>query len=176
MCLREELWFVHPFVAFLIASLCRADLLSFATKVNPDTTAVRHLHVLSGQLLMLKRTLTPLQGSLLSLRHDDEKRTSVARRTASGNATPEGADTSRYPHPGFISPEAKLYLADVNGQSNLPSDETQASATADFEFFVFADHIDSVLSSLELFSKIADSIVDFIFNSLSFASNESMKW
>ena len=83
-------------------------------QVNPDTTAVRHLHVLSGQLLMLKRTLSPLQGMLVSLRHDDERRSAVAR-----NLRRAGATGTPVTEAGYISAEAKQYLADVNGQSSF---------------------------------------------------------
>ena len=84
---------------------------------------------MSGQLLMHKRTLTPLQSMIISLRHDDERRSSVAK-----NLRRAGAAGTPVTDEGFISPEAKQYLADVN------------------------DHIDSVLTSLSLFSKIADSV------------------
>ncbi|CDZ98009.1 Mg2 transporter protein, CorA-like/Zinc transport protein ZntB [Phaffia rhodozyma] len=121
------------------------DILEGRALVNPDITAVRHLHVLSGQLLMLKRTLAPLQNLIVSLRQDDRERTRVARLVGG-----YGNESSRVA--GYISREANIYLADVN------------------------DHIDSVLSSLEMFSNMATSIVDFIFNTMSFSSNESMKW
>lgn len=88
------------------------DILEGRALVNPDTTAVRHLHVMSGQLLMLKRTLTPLQGMIQSLRHDDERRSAVAK-----NLRRAGSSGTVVTDEGFISPEAKQYLADVNGSS-----------------------------------------------------------
>jgi hypothetical protein len=37
------------------------------------------------------------------------------------------------------------------------------------------DHADSVLSSLELFMSSCDKLVDYVFNTTNFASNETMK-
>ena len=93
------------------------DVLEGRALVDPDVTSVRHLHVLSGQLLMLKRAMTPLQALIHSLCHDDDVRGTLARL---GSVPHPDAPLSV--HKGFLSPEAKLYLADVQdhiGQSPL---------------------------------------------------------
>ena len=53
--------------------------------------------------------------------------------------------------PSFISPTTRVYLKDC------------------------LDHADSVLSSLELFMSSCDKLVDYVFNTTNFASNETMK-
>ncbi|GAA6002879.1 uncharacterized protein JCM10292_001352 [Rhodotorula paludigena] len=131
---------------------------------RPDMDDVRHLHILSSQLLLLKSTLTPLQLLLQSLRsQDDAKATAAARvETApptAANSPAGGSPRAGSPAPpaegrgrqvvkrGFVSYEARVYLADV------------------------MDHMDSVLGSLDLFSDLAENLIAFTFNNLSYSSN-----
>ena len=55
------------------------------------------------------------------------------------------------PHPGFVSPMAKVYFSDV------------------------LDHVESAISSLELFANLCQQLEDYTFNLLSFSSNQTMK-
>ncbi|KAH9814945.1 hypothetical protein DFH28DRAFT_969877 [Melampsora americana] len=135
----------------------RLTSLEAAVLNNPKLDTVRHLHVLSGELLLLKRTLTPLSSLVHRIRnHDpsDERMTGQSNYSV-GGFTGEPLDhtihQSSSDSTGFISPKAKVYLSDV------------------------LDHIDSLLSSLELFSGWASNLVDFTFNTMSFSTNESMK-
>ncbi|KAG0657505.1 hypothetical protein C6P46_006474 [Rhodotorula mucilaginosa] len=198
---------------------------------RPDMDDVRHLHILSSQLLLLKSTLTPLQLLLQALRSQDDAKAAAAFRIenhapmgtnqpnepppASGNISgtprvgspvpgggdrnasqsrrasstgggggvagmaafssggggdlggaPFSEDMRRYSHghhmamyppppyqqrKGFVSHEAKVYLGDV------------------------MDHIDSVLASLDLFSDLAENLIAFTFNNLSYSSNAYMQ-
>ncbi|KAG0140874.1 hypothetical protein CROQUDRAFT_664583 [Cronartium quercuum f. sp. fusiforme G11] len=139
----------------------RLTSLEAAVLVNPKLDTVRHLHVLSGELLLLKRTLTPLSSLVHGIRnHDpsDEKLASRMNTLRSSSACAfdlwddSQSMMSNQPTPvGFVSPQARVYLSDV------------------------LDHIDSLLSSLELFSGWASNLVDFTFNAMSFSTNESMK-
>ncbi|MBW0493814.1 hypothetical protein O181_033529 [Austropuccinia psidii MF-1] len=138
----------------------RSKLTSLEAKVlvSPDLDTVRHLHVLSGELLLLKRTLTPLSTLVHGImNHDPSERKVVnyraVQRASSGDGLLEDGQSiaTSVPGGGFISSQARLYLSDV------------------------LDHIDSVLSSLELFSEFASNLVDFTFNTMSFSTNESMK-
>ena len=117
---------------------------------------------------MLKRALSPIQSLIVALRMHDTDRASAARSTyynphrlhrnhrndatAPATAASLGVPSSggSYfgnlpPSPGapeaaslgYMSPLAKTYLSDV------------------------LDHIDAVLSSLELFSGLASNLVDF---------------
>lgn len=101
---------------------------------KPSMSAVRHLHSLSAQLLLLKSTISPLQSLIQSLRYADEVKASSAARpqtTTPGNGNGNG----KLRHVGFISHEAKVYLSDT------------------------LDHIDSVVSSLDLFSGISENLI-----------------
>lgn len=125
--------------------------------------------------LLLKRALAPIQSLIVALRMHDSDRATAARssffnphrahhnhRTDGGMSSPGltvpssggsyfpgapappspsilngGAPNASGATPGHISPLAKVYLSDV------------------------LDHIDAVLSSLELFSGLAQNLVDF---------------
>ncbi|KAA1092445.1 hypothetical protein PGT21_002998 [Puccinia graminis f. sp. tritici] len=131
--------------------------------VSPDLDTVRHLHVLSGELLLLKRTLNPLSTLVHGIMNHDpsERKITNYRGTQRSSESERGpAEDFRSTEPrasaanlctGFLSSQAKVYMSDV------------------------LDHIDSVLSSLELFSGLASNLVDFTFNTMSFSTNESMR-
>lgn len=126
--------------ALEIVASFRNELTVLESKVlsNPGMDTIRHLHVLSAQLLLLKSTLSPLQSLIRNLRYNDElKSAQVAQRAYdSGARTPAASirDESFYDdprralsHPSrpsftFLSPLSKTYLNDVD------------------------DHVDSVLS------------------------------
>ncbi|GAA6051889.1 hypothetical protein NBRC10513_002552 [Rhodotorula toruloides] len=140
---------------------------------RPDMDDVRHLHILSSQLLLLKSTFTPLQLLLQAIRSQDDAKAAAAFRiealagpSATANqATGDERDgeaekarekekervTDRAARKGFVSHEAKVYLGDV------------------------MDHVDSVLSSLDLFSDLAENLIAFTFNNLSYSSNAYMQ-
>ncbi|GAA5911884.1 hypothetical protein JCM6882_005230 [Rhodosporidiobolus microsporus] len=128
-----------------------------------DMEDVRHLHILSSQLLLLKSTLTPLQLLLQSLRAQDDAKAAAAFRLdpSTRPSSPAvgvegvsrgGAGGAATPHrKGFVSPEARVYLGDV------------------------MDHVDSVLSSLELFGDLSENLIAYTFNNLSYSSNAYMQ-
>ncbi|BGP49160.1 hypothetical protein JCM10450v2_005043 [Rhodotorula kratochvilovae] len=139
----------------------REQLTTLESRVltRPDMDDVRHLHILSSQLLLLKSTLTPLQLLLQSLRSQDDAKAAAAARidpspapTRAGSPTPgAGEEGRRVARRGFVSHAARLYLSDV------------------------MDHMDSVLSSLDLFADLAENLIAFTFNNLSYSSNAYMQ-
>ncbi|TNY18471.1 hypothetical protein DMC30DRAFT_418810 [Rhodotorula diobovata] len=133
----------------------REQLTTLESRVltRPDMDDVRHLHILSSQLILLKSTLTPLQLLLQSLRSQDDAKAAAAAKidpspAPTRSASPERTATLRR---GFVSHEARLYLSDV------------------------MDHMDSVLSSLDLFADLAENLIAFTFNNLSYSSNAYMQ-
>ncbi|KAM0748844.1 hypothetical protein T439DRAFT_327347 [Meredithblackwellia eburnea MCA 4105] len=110
---------------------------------RPDMSDVRHLHILSAQLLLLKSTLSPLQHLLTSLRIQDDAKSAAACRISVDTVTKKSL--------GFVSYDAKIYLEDV------------------------IDHVDSVMSSLDLFSSLAENLIAYTFNNLSYSSNAYMQ-
>ncbi|GAA5960510.1 hypothetical protein JCM21900_000123 [Sporobolomyces salmonicolor] len=118
---------------------------------SPDMDDVRHLHILSSQLLLFKSTITPFQLLLQAIRSQDDAKAAAASKL-SGPETGEGPAKAFAPgvKRGFVSHEAKVYLGDV------------------------MDHVDSVLSSLDLFSDLSENLLSYVFNSMSYASNSYM--
>ncbi|GAA5915115.1 hypothetical protein JCM8208_002632 [Rhodotorula glutinis] len=138
----------------------REQLTTLESRVlsRPDMDDVRHLHILSSQLILLKSTLTPLQLLLQALRSQDDAKAAAAAKidpspapTRSASPTGERANNVRVQRRGFVSHEARLYLSDV------------------------MDHMDSTLSSLDLFSDLAENLIAFTFNNLSYSSNAYMQ-
>ncbi|CEQ41333.1 SPOSA6832_03024 [Sporobolomyces salmonicolor] len=119
---------------------------------SPDMDDVRHLHILSSQLLLFKSTITPFQLLLQAIRSQDDAKAAAASKL-SGPETGEGPAKAFAPgvKRGFVSHEAKVYLGDV------------------------MDHVDSVLSSLDLFSDLSENLLSYVFNSMSYASNSYMQ-
>lgn len=91
-------------------------------------STIRHLHSLSAQLLLLKSTISPLHGLIQSLKYSDDAKAGSAMKADTGCALK---------HVGFVSREAKVYLADVD------------------------DHIAACVESLELFSGMYASLSPF---------------
>ncbi|GJN91363.1 hypothetical protein Rhopal_004384-T1 [Rhodotorula paludigena] len=160
------------FVLQALLDVTADDALDIVDEVREQLTGLES-RVLSRpdmddvRLLLLKSTLTPLQLLLQSLRsQDDAKATAAARvETApptAANSPAGGSPRAGSPAPpaegrgrqvvkrGFVSYEARVYLADV------------------------MDHMDSVLGSLDLFSDLAENLIAFTFNNLSYSSNAYM--
>lgn len=106
---------------------------------------VRHLHILSSQLLLLKSTITPFQLMINAIRLQDEAKATAAFKIESDGSTV----VPKYK--GFVSHQAKLYFSDV------------------------LDHVDSTLSSLDLFAELAENLIALTFNHLSYQSNSYMQ-
>ena len=170
--------------------------------MSPQVATVRHLHVLSQQLSSLRRNINPLHkyfalrcfsrlelilrcSLIIGLKNLDEERSTFALSTGvashlrhavnplngshvsrteapsapkstsnthlHGTHSHDGQSELRSTHSGFVSPMAKVYLSDV------------------------LDHVESALSSLDLFMGLCQQLEDYIFNLLSFNSNETMK-
>ncbi|GAA96992.1 uncharacterized protein L969DRAFT_54222 [Mixia osmundae IAM 14324] len=124
------------------------------TLIRAETDSVKHLFVLSNQILTLKRTLTPIHSLIRALQRDDESRAAAVLPESAHRERDQALRDGRgheLPRIGYVSPRARLYLGDV------------------------LDHMDSVLSSLDLFGSQCQQLVDYTFNMLSFNTNESMK-
>ncbi|OCF72414.1 hypothetical protein I204_06793 [Kwoniella mangroviensis CBS 8886] len=204
--------------------------------VNPQMETVRHLHILSSQLIRLRRSLTPLLHLCYIVRDQDAQRSVAAsamvptgtRGTGTGAATPGlslngnhhsmgggmqhthlglnltpqqsnqsqshgylgqpisptpsragtplpgggfsrsrdratdgddgasvlsmfGVNPTQAVHVGFFSPMTKVYIGDV------------------------IDHLEITVGSLEQFVNTCDHLTDYVFNVLSFQTNESME-
>ena len=101
---------------------------------------VRDLHIASGDLMLHKRTLAPIAQLVYGLRRYDLDRCKAVM--------PPGGEI---PTTGFLSHQAKVYLADVH------------------------DHIEYILSSLDMFSSIAENLINYTFNLVSYETNQVMR-
>ncbi|KZW00478.1 hypothetical protein EXIGLDRAFT_830641 [Exidia glandulosa HHB12029] len=107
--------------------------------IKPQMTAVRSLHILSGDLAMRKRSLEPIKSLVFGLRRYDLDRSAAL------------TEDPKEPPVGFMSHKAKIYLADV------------------------LDHMDYILSSIDLFSTISENLISYSFNMSGYLTNETMR-
>ncbi|KAF7359434.1 CorA-like protein [Mycena sanguinolenta] len=135
--------------------------------MKPGMSTVRSLHILSGDLIMHKRTLEPIKSMLYGLRRYDQDRCAAIglgndlpanRRQVhvdlnamdSGLGVGVGA-AAHSARGGYLSYNAKIYLADVY------------------------DHIDFVLTSLDMFAGISENLINYAFNMASYEMNVVMR-
>ncbi|POW00750.1 hypothetical protein PSTT_12950 [Puccinia striiformis] len=133
--------------------------------VSPDLDTVRHCLACAIWRVIVTQTnvKSTIDSSSWNHDHDPSERQNTNYRGIQRSSESErgrGTDDCPSYEPstnastfgtGFLSAQARVYMSDV------------------------IDHIDSVLSSLELFSGLASNLVDFTFNTMSFSTNESMK-
>ncbi|KAJ7116472.1 hypothetical protein C8R44DRAFT_792640 [Mycena epipterygia] len=112
--------------------------------LKPKISTVRNLHILSGDLILHKRTLEPIRTVIYGLRRYD-----VDRAAALIDMTAEGNENAKVV--GFMSHKSKIYLADV------------------------FDHMEYILTSLEMFAGIGENLINYTFNMASYEMNEVMR-
>lgn len=93
---------------------------------------LRLVHIISGDLILHKRTLGPIKSMIYAIRRYDVDR--VAALYNPGEQ-PEGWKAE-----GYMSGKAKTYLADVH------------------------DHMEYILTSIEMFAGISENLVNYSFN------------
>jgi len=118
----------------------KIQTLEHETLLKNKLKTVRALHILSGDLILHKRTMEPIKQLVYGLRRYD-----LARVAALVGETP-GAEVK-----GFMSHKAKVYLADV------------------------VDHVEHIMSSLDMFSAVAENLMNYTFNVNSSQTNEIMR-
>lgn len=104
--------------------------------------AVRQLHIISGDLILHKRTLTPVKTLIYSLRRYDLDRT-----VALHDQKDEGGKKVE----GYMTHRTTIYLADVH------------------------DHMEYILTSIEMFAGISENLINYSFNMSSHEMNEVMR-
>ncbi|KAF8527557.1 hypothetical protein BU17DRAFT_81765 [Hysterangium stoloniferum] len=115
--------------------------------LKPKMKSVRHLHILSGDLTLHKRTLGPLKPLIYGLRRYD-----LDRCIAVAEAVTEmDEDATGRKIKGYMSHKSKVYLADVH------------------------DHVEYVLLSLDMFASVAENLINYTFNMASYEMNEVMR-
>ncbi|KAJ3865714.1 magnesium transporter [Lentinula novae-zelandiae] len=112
--------------------------------LKPEVTTVRNLHILSGDLILHKRTLEPIKTVVYGLRRYDLDR-------AAALVDPSVAGNKDIKVVGFMSHKSKIYLADVY------------------------DHMEYILTSIEMFAGITENLINYTFNMSSYEMNEVMR-
>ncbi|KXN84986.1 Magnesium transport protein CorA [Leucoagaricus sp. SymC.cos] len=112
--------------------------------IKPKAKTIRRLHILSGDLILHKRTLEPVKTLVYGLRRYDVDRCAALIDTSD----PANAHV---PVVGFMSHKSKIYLADV------------------------FDHMEYILTSLDMFASIAENLINYSFNSASYEMNVVMR-
>lgn len=141
---------------------------------NPSMSDVRHLHILSSQLLMLKSSITPFQYLLHALRSQDDMKAAAAAKPDGSNGPPVSArDGSLKRKLIWTTLLAEHYQAGGFRVSRRQSREYPAIRDSPVPFSAdlhaghikylgdVIDHVDSVLSSLDLFGDLAENLVAF---------------
>ena len=90
------------------------------------------MHILSGDLILYKRTLGPIKSLIYGIRRYDADRFAALYDPGE---QPEG-----YKVKGYMSNEAKTYLADVH------------------------DHIEYILTSVDMFAGVSENLIEYSFN------------
>lgn len=111
--------------------------------LKPNMRTVRELHIISGDLILHKRTLEPIKTVVYGLRRYDIDRCAAL-------IDPAQYDPSKPPK-GFMSHKAKIYLADV------------------------FDHMEYILTSVDMFANVAENLINYTFNMTSYEMNEVMR-
>ncbi|KAJ7756783.1 hypothetical protein DFH07DRAFT_819920 [Mycena maculata] len=132
--------------------------------MKPGMSTVRSLHILSGDLIMHKRTLEPIKTMIYGLRRYDQDRCAalgfgndLPTNRGQVDADRNGADAGlgvgvgASQANGYMSYKSKIYLADVQ------------------------DHMDFVLTSLDMFSGISENLINYAFNMASYEMNQVMR-
>jgi len=112
--------------------------------MRPKMKTVRQLHILSGDLILHKRTLEPIKTLVYGLRRYDVDRCAALL----DSSDPNNKDVQVV---GFMSHKSKIYLADVY------------------------DHMEYILTSLDMFAGIAENLIGYTFNMASYEMNEVMR-
>jgi len=143
---------VHALLDVVVDSVLEV-IDEYHTKINkferlillkPGVRTVRDLHILSGDLILHKRTLEPIKTLIYSLRRYDLDRCAALVDTSiPANANVQVA--------GYMSHKSKIYLADVY------------------------DHTVYILTSLDMFSGIAENLISYTFNVASYEMNQVMR-
>ncbi|KAJ3782239.1 magnesium transporter [Lentinula aff. detonsa] len=112
--------------------------------LRPEVSTVRNLHILSGDLILHKRTLEPIKTVVYGLRRYDLDRAAALV----DQSLPANKDLKIV---GFMSHKSKIYLADVY------------------------DHMEYILTSIEMFAGITENLINYTFNMTSYEMNEVMR-
>ncbi len=158
--------------------------------VNTEMESVRHLHVISSQLVRLKRTWTPLLHVLYTLRDQDAQRSAASMMMGNGSSASIPLQNG---HAGNFGEHHGHEMMDHNGPASfiqrrpnmMPFNAAASSGYISMTTKVYlsdvigmfghitwtseltnmtVDHLDSVLTSIDQFVGTCEHLTDYIFN------------
>ncbi|KAG1747602.1 hypothetical protein EDB19DRAFT_1685600 [Suillus lakei] len=121
--------------------------LEYDVLIKPDMKVVSRLHILSGDLVLHRRTLGPLKTVIYGLRRYDEDRCAALL----SSDEKEVQERRREKVKGFMTHKSKIYLADVH------------------------DHMEYILTSMDMFAGITENLINYTFNMKSYEMNVVMR-
>ncbi|KAG2140989.1 hypothetical protein DEU56DRAFT_278126 [Suillus clintonianus] len=121
--------------------------LEYDVLMKPDMKVVSRLHILSGDLMLHKRTLGPLKTVIYGLRRYDEDRCAALLSSDEKEIQELRGEKVK----GFMTHKSKIYLADVH------------------------DHMEYILTSMDMFAGITENLINYTFNIKSYEMNVVMR-
>lgn len=121
--------------------------LEYDVLMKPNMKVVSRLHILSGDLMLHKRTLGPLKTVIYGLRRYDEDRCAALLSSDEREVREQRREKVK----GFMSHKSKIYLADVH------------------------DHMEYILTSMDMFAGITENLINYTFNMKSYEMNVAMR-
>ena len=158
--------------------------------VDPQMETVRHLHILSSQLIRLRRSLTPLLHVCYIVRDQDAQRSAAAAAMTAGPRPQDKNHSSRdtawlaldpivsrpsSPTPSGDHHSVQTYT-EKSGQLAPPTAQGPNGTTANQGFFTpmtkvyigdVLDHLELIVSSMDQFVATCDHLTDYVFVGLS---------
>jgi hypothetical protein len=112
------------------------------------------VHILSGDLILHKRTLEPIKTIIYGLRRYDVDRCAALIDTT----TAASGDVKVV---GFMSHKAKIYLVCTLVFSLSSGGDWLLTTTMQADVF---DHMEYILTTLDMFAGISENLVNYTFN------------
>ncbi|ORX35165.1 hypothetical protein BD324DRAFT_634098 [Kockovaella imperatae] len=193
--LAQALLDVSVDLALEVSSTFEAEILNLEASVlvDPSMQIVRHLHVLSSQLIRLRRSLFPILRLTSTIRDYDSQRSAAAAiAPTKGQGHPTDSTLSAISKEGGFSlapsrtatpmiekgnPISSLSV-NTNPSSALTDNGTQVgffSPMAKIYMVDVIDHVENAISSLDQFIGTCEHLTGYVFNVLSFQTNGSME-
>ncbi|KIM47650.1 hypothetical protein M413DRAFT_61489 [Hebeloma cylindrosporum] len=134
--------------------------------LHPVTDSVRSLHILSGDLIMHKRTLEPIRTMVYGLRRYDLERCRAV------------ADSMALERQRFCDKELETNYDEVGGHQLSSGETRRVEGFFSYKSKVYladvSDHMDFALTSLDMFAATSENLINYAFNVASYEMNVVM--
>ncbi|RXK37391.1 hypothetical protein M231_05378 [Tremella mesenterica] len=202
--LAQALLDVSADLAIEISQTFESEILKLEASVlvDPQMETVRHLHILSSQLIRLRRSISPLLHVCYIIRDQDVQRAAAAAAMAGHRSSDRGTGQNSHPSRDTLQPQAAPWLSSLEVPSRPVSPGMETGSIRSFipqnpvpfqgqgvgqsqqGFFSpmskvyigdVLDHLELIVGSMDQFVATCDHLTDYVFNALSFQTNASME-